>query len=212
MKSLNLILLFLFTLQACVNNQGKLIGNQYFFIRHKIELANEITIDTVQAEMFTEMRDSIFNVEYLIENNAKKDTIKYRFEPSRYFNSELVINSKKYKELDFVFTSMRTYVINGKNFQIYKYAKNPLIIDGCEVHFWNPQIGVFITKSLVWKSYKKLQSRNSLENDLINLLSEILFQDYTFFNGCLEEQRLIPKSEYNEFYDWKYNDIDKIIF
>lgn len=103
--------------------------------------------------------------------------------------------------------SKKESIIKGQYFPIYKFASNPLKIDGCYTHFWTPKIGILIARSSTWRNYRKLQTNNDSINDYINLLTEVIYQDTEFYKGCTEELELILKSDAKEFYNWKFKDI-----
>ncbi|MFB6320868.1 hypothetical protein [Saccharicrinis sp. FJH54] len=160
-------------------------------------------MDTTRIEYHQVLNDSIYSLTYIPKLIDKNDTVKIIVKESKYFQPEYFYNRKK---VDFEFVSSREYLIEGELFCVYKYVKNPSVIDGCVTQFWNPDFGIVIKRSSTWKDFSKLQTNSENINRIINLLFDVINQDTEFYYGCKEELELIPKSDVREFYDWKFKD------
>ena len=163
----------------------------------------------MSIEYFKELQDSIYTLTYISRLTSDNDTVKIKLKESENFQPEYIHNGEKSKKEDFVFVSSREYKIEGQLFNVYKYAKNPFVIDGCITQFWTPEFGIIIKRSSTWRNFSKLRTSSKVNNQKIDLLFELINQDTEFYKGCYEELELIPKSDAQEFYEWKFKKIDK---
>lgn len=187
----------------------KIKTTKFYFVNYNLELPSELYLDTVEIVIDTKVQDSIYALTYVFLNDNAKDTIIYNLKESEYYQPKYYLNREKAEIDDFVFVSKKDYQINGQKFDVYKYAKNPIGIDGCVTHFWTPEIGVIIRRSATWRNFSKLQTNDFDFNQKINLLTELIYQDTEFYKGCVEEQVEVPKSIAKEFFDWKSKEILK---
>ena len=207
MKNALYILTIILTIFAC--NPRKVDDTQkktkFYFVNYDLEFSPELYLDTIEVKIDTKIQDSIYSLTYLYPN----DTIIYNLKASENYQPNYYRNGQKVATNDFVFVSKRDFEINGRKFYVYKYARNPIGIDGCVTHFWIPEIGVIIKCSATWRNFSKLQTNDFDLNQKINLLAELIYQDTEFYKGCVEEQELIPKSIAKEFFDWKMKEIER---
>jgi hypothetical protein len=174
-------------------------------VSYDLEFLTELYLDTVEVKIETEIQDSIYSLTYLFSS----DTVIYNLKESENYQPKYYRNGQKVENNDFVFVAKKDYQINGQKFDVYKYTRNPMGIDGCVTHFWSPEIGVIIKRSATWRNFSKLQTNNFDLNQKINLLAELIYQDTEFYKGCVEEQELVPKSIAKEFFDWKIKEMEK---
>lgn len=198
------------SLIGCNSKDKNVVDNRidYFYVKYNLDCSTELYLDTVKIYQYDCFKDSIYTLNYIYIEESKGDTITYKLSESESSNPEYLINGKINKHDEFIYVSRESYNIKGIEFKVYKYARNPFVIDGCVTHFWTPKIGIIITRSSTWRNYRKLQTNNDSINNYIDLLTEMIYQDVEFYKGCNEEFELIPKSDAREFYEWKLKDIE----
>ncbi|MDF1547886.1 MAG: hypothetical protein P1P88_08680 [Bacteroidales bacterium] len=217
MKKLPYILYVVFLILGCNSESNKTLDKEtnFFYVRYDLEhdfgYGLGLYLDTVNIKYNVEIEDSIYAIDYLYTIDSITDTITYKLKESDNFKPEYLLNGKKKEFDDFVYVAKENYLLQNQSFDIYKYASNPMTIDGCMTHFWTPKIGVILIRSTTWRNFRKLQTDNDSINSYVNILTELIYQNNEFFKGCTEELELISKSDAKEFYSRKYKDIIDVI-
>ncbi len=188
----NIIILGLvFGVFACRNVERK---SSYFYLKHNYESSSSACIDTLPVSISQELRDSVYYLHYLLTRNSGIDTISYVLKEDMNFEPIYVINNGLDRTRQFQLVDKVEFSINNKTYQVYKYAYNATVIDGCVTHFWTPELGVFIIRSTTWRNMRILYSTNPVKNDEINTLCRLVWQKPEFYFGCVERMELFPKS------------------
>lgn len=205
-----LVLLMLFGCNdSSLKVQEKKVG--YFYVRYDIECCTKLNLDTIHIKYNKEIKDSMHILNYIYTKDSITDTVTYKYQLTDKFTPEYLFNGKKGKNDEYLLFAKEQYQIKGKSFDVYKYALNPNVIDGCINHFWTPEIGVFISRSWTWKNFRKLQTNNDSINGYIDLLTELIYNDISFFSGCADELELVLKSDAVEFYSDKMKEVINIV-
>ena len=185
---------------------------KYSYINYQIELVSDVLITADTTEYLLSVSDSIYSLKYIYQKDSQEsDTVSYILKQSPDFQPKYLINRKRVEPQAFVYVANQGFRINDKIYPVYKYASNPYVTDGCVTHFWTPELGIILTRSSTWRSFRKLQTNADRINRQINLLSEVIFQDVSFYNGCDQEMELISKADSEEYYREKYKDWDEVI-
>lgn len=212
--------LIMFLLSCETNNKDIIENNDYYFyVNYNYDFYPEINTDTTKIVYYQTFIDGVYMLNYLFSKDIKNfdlettkiDTVTYHLTENESYNPKYFINGEKKDTLDFIYVSKQRYIICHGSFTVYKYAKNPYSIDGCITYFWTPKIGILIKRCSAWKNYSKLQTNNDSINECINLLTEMIYQDTEFYKGCNEKLQLMMETDVEEFYKWKFEEIEKLI-
>ena len=86
------------------------------------------------------------------------------------------------------------YILNGKEYKVYKYALDALTTDGRTEHFWCPDFGIIIVKSGTWRNFRQLTHiQGSNQEHIIQALCKVVYNDRDFyFNRSEIELDSIP--------------------
>ena len=200
---LRYLFIFCLILQACSPekdfNEGTAI--KYFYVDYHIELLTEVQLIADTIEYLVSISDSVYTLQYINQKDSQlSDTVSYILKQSADFEPRFLMSGKPDKPYDLVYVDNRDFRINDKIYPVFKYASNTAAIDGCITHFWTPEFGIILTRSATWKSFSKLQTNSDSINKEINLLSEVIYQETSFYNGCTEEMELMQKDDAQKFY------------
>lgn len=209
MRQLLYIIFLLTIFQSCKSDQvaDKDDLLTYYYVNYDIECCTELYLTENQIQYYHSITDSIYTLNYIFfKDSISTDTITYLLKEDKTFYPKYLINRKNKDHDIFLFINSITFTID-KEYKVYKYASNPFVIDGCETHFWTPEVGIILTRSTTWRNFRKLRTNNDSINRKIDLLVELIYQDTEFYKGCLEEMELIPKKDAEEFYKWKFQDV-----
>ncbi|MCT4664078.1 MAG: hypothetical protein N4A45_02450 [Flavobacteriales bacterium] len=176
--------LVLFQINISCGNHNEKLDRQYSYQDYNFQDYDGVVIRSFRVHFSMEIRDSVHKLRYIYEDTEKQDTITFRLSENSDFLPEYFSNGKKSNKV-FDFVSSKNYTFNGQSYQVYKYARNYLAVDGCVIYFWCPNFGIILKRSATWRNYQKLQMNQPAENEKLNILVELLYQDSEFYKGCL---------------------------
>lgn len=74
------------------------------------------------------------------------------------------------------------YILNRKEYKVYKYALDALTTDGRTEHFWCPDFGIIIVKSGTWRNFRQLTHiQGSNQEHTIQALCKVVYNDRDFY-------------------------------
>jgi len=185
------------------DEKSSIYTSKYLYVNFSIECCDDVRVDTTYFDYSVKATDSLYYLFYSSILNT--DRTRYTLSPN---NTSNPYYSFEHKEEKFVFVSRKTIQIGINKYKVFKYALNPFSIDGCITHFWVPEIGIILKHSSTWKNFSKLQTDNHKINSKINQLTDIIFQDETFYKGCNREYELILKEDYDNYLNWKLSSMN----
>ncbi len=186
---------------SCKKTEKK---DSYYYLDYDYERYSAATVDTLPVIISQIIKDSVYNLKYILNTESDIDSISYTLKEDTNFKPNYVVNNKYRKKEDFQFVEKNEFSINSNSFVVYKYACDAKSIDGCVTHFWTPKLGVFLIRSTTWRRMKILYSTNIVKNETINSLCRLIWQKPDFYFGGAEKMKLIRESLTKK--DYKVND------
>ncbi|ANQ52834.1 hypothetical protein MY04_5503 [Flammeovirga sp. MY04] len=193
MRNSLIFILFIFGCQRTDIKQN--FSVEYFYVNYDIENSFLVNTDTTKVEFFNAKKDSIETLTYIYNQENNNDTVKIYLKQSQDYQPKYFTNGLEKDNYYFVFEDSKKYIINGNNYEVFKYSKNPLIIDGCISYFWVPNFGIILKRSSTWETYQKLQTNDLQLNNNLNLLEEVILSDTKFSSGCFINSIYKPDSD-----------------
>ncbi|NLR95185.1 hypothetical protein, partial [Flammeovirga agarivorans] len=179
-----------------------------YYLTYNYESGSEIYFDTIYIEGYEHNLGKTSQINYRLKGKRKNWQKSYYLSEIKG-QSKVITNETSIEDL-FLVNKKSFSILNGnklKNYQVYKFAEKLHTIDGCITHFWMPEFGVMLTKSVTWGSLQKLRSTEEHKDEILQRLTNIIIQDVSFFNGCSEEKKLISLEEYESI---RSNEIDTL--
>jgi hypothetical protein len=164
---------------------------------------------------------SIYNqeVELIEERNGETYVLTYCKEKSNCFSlclkNDENIKIQKYIDqegviVDLYLEEVKSFIINNKRYDVFKFVKNPFLKDGSSFYFWTPDFGIVLSKSNSWNSFFYLQSLKGKSPKDLNDLVFLIFNDRDFYFGWNDSVK-IDKDIYNEISNEISNEINRML-
>jgi len=103
----------------------------------------------------------------------KGDISLYEFDIVDKTNCSYILNGIKQ---DFRYIISAHFLLNNKEYTVFKYESGYRAIDGSVSHFWTPEFGLFFSMSNTWCNYSKLliTSNKEKQKELSHLIEMVL--------------------------------------
>lgn len=205
MKAHLFSILFILVLQSCDPSQNVDPNENltYAFLEYDLDCCSKLILTEKPVIFLQSNKKGQYSLKYVFKKDSFfTDTIIYELNEDINLEPKYFVNGEKKAIDEFRFVSWKTFNID-EEFKVYKYAKNPFTIDGCVTHFWTPKLGIILIRTVTWRKFQKLRTNNDSINRKIDLLTELIFQDTEFYQGCSEEFELISKEDLKKYYDWQ---------
>lgn len=79
------------------------------------------------------------------------------------------------------------YILNDKQYEIYRYLLGTSKIDGETQHYWSPNFGIILVKSSTWNGMRVLNKKNCPDEDVLNSLLTVLLTDESMMSTKKEK-------------------------
>lgn len=165
------------------NKFQKNYGTQYFIYFEFCKPLSDCHVDTAKLDFKKTFTDSICTLSYTYKSHMDTIIEKYILSERANFSNQYIINDGEEFIFNLKFLNTGTYSINKQDFKVYKLVNNEELIDGCVDHFWSPQFGIILMRSRKWSSYRVLAIENNRDYKYLEILIQLIMQDYNFFVG-----------------------------
>ncbi len=158
---LTLLSVYLFLL-GCTGKKENIVFKSFEF-----EVDN-VLVNSSETSYEVEKLGEEFKIKYCKESRCVNYLIKDKV--GSY-------TTEKGDTFELVFDREIIYKVNGEIYPVKVYIVNRNAIDSETEHYWSPEFGVVLIKSITWGGFSVLTKLDNDKDDILNTLATIILKD-----------------------------------